>query len=113
MRVKGVTWVTQNCSKDDSLPPHLTINSLHVDMERDDIRVVPAVADREAQVQSIPEMGAQNKNFIAGINGGYVFCVDRYRSFSIMLYPFYTSNNILERNGQIFLASGYRGILER
>jgi hypothetical protein len=65
-----VTWVTQNCSKDDSAPPLLTVNSIHVDLLRDDIRVVPAVADRSVEVQTIPEMGAQNEKFIAGINGG-------------------------------------------
>jgi hypothetical protein len=70
MSLQGVKWVTQNCSKDDAAPPLLTINSIHVDLNRADLRVVPAVADRTAEVETIPEMAAHNDKFIAGINGG-------------------------------------------
>jgi hypothetical protein len=45
-------------------------------MTRKDLRVIPAIADPVAQVQSIPDMATQNPNFIAGINGGYFWRVD-------------------------------------
>ena len=67
---EGVTWKTQNCTKDPDAEPLLTVNSLHVDMSRGDLRVIPAVADPAVQVQSIPDMAEQNPNFIAAINGG-------------------------------------------
>jgi exopolysaccharide biosynthesis protein len=74
---EGVVWNTHNCTKDASVsPPLLVINSIHVDMTRDDIRIVPAIADPVAQVQSLPQIAAQNENFIAGINGGYFWRVD-------------------------------------
>ena len=65
-------WQTQNCTNGDPAvePPLLTVNSLHVDLTRQDIRVVPAMADPVAQVQTIPEMATQNDKFIAGVNGG-------------------------------------------
>jgi hypothetical protein len=36
--------------------PLLTVNSLHVDLSRDDIRVIPAMADATAQVQALPDI---------------------------------------------------------
>lgn len=72
----GIYWKTQNCSKDDNEVPSLTINSIHIELDRSDYRVVPAVADPIVQVQSIPDMAKQNSNFIAGINGGYFWRVD-------------------------------------
>lgn len=68
---EGVLWRVQNCTKDiDVAPPLLTINSIHVDLNRDDIRVVPAIADPSKGVQSLPDIGAQNPKLMAGINGG-------------------------------------------
>ena len=74
----GVLWKTQNCSKgeDGVDDPLLVVNSVHVDLSRDDIRVVPGVASKEEQVQSLPEMGDANEKYIAGINGGYFWRVD-------------------------------------
>ena len=48
----GVEWRVQNCTKGDPAvdPPLLTINSIHVDLTRDDLRVTPAIADPEKQV---------------------------------------------------------------
>lgn len=74
---EGVEWITQNCTKDETIsPPLLVINSIHVDMSRDDIRVVPAIADPISQVQNLPDIATQNAGFIAGINGGYFWRVD-------------------------------------
>ena len=73
---EGVIWNTQNCTMDEDAEPHLTVNSIHVDISRQDLRVIPAIADPVAQVQSIPDMAKQNPNFIAGINGGYFWRVD-------------------------------------
>lgn len=50
------------------------VNSIHVDLSQDDIRVVPAIADPVEKVQTIPEMA--HDNFIAGVNGGYFWRVD-------------------------------------
>lgn len=71
-------WNTQNCTKGDPSisPPLLVINSIHVDITRSDLRVIPAIADPVAQVQDLPSMAAQNKKFIAGVNGGYFWRVD-------------------------------------
>lgn len=76
--MQGVVWNTQNCTKGDPAvsPPLLVINSIHVDLSRSDIRVVPAIADPTAQVQKLPDMARQNSKFIAGINGGYFWRVD-------------------------------------
>ena len=73
---EGITWNTQNCSVDDTKPPLLTVNSIHITLDNPKYRVVPAVADAVQQVQSIPAMAAQNPNLIAGINGGYFWRVD-------------------------------------
>ena len=73
---EGVIWNTQNCTQDAEAEPHLTINSIHIDITRSDLRVIPAIADPVAQVQSIPNMATQNPNFLAGINGGYFWRVD-------------------------------------
>jgi hypothetical protein len=72
----GVLWKTQNCTMDEDAEPHLTVNSIHIDISRSDLRVIPAIADPVAQVQSLPDMATQNPNFIAGINGGYFWRVD-------------------------------------
>lgn len=63
-------------SDDPAEPPLLAVNSVENDMTRTDYRVVPAVADAEAQVQSLPDIAKQNENLIAGINGGYFWRVD-------------------------------------
>jgi hypothetical protein len=78
MLLQGVVWNTQNCTMDESAnPPLLTVNSLHVDLTRSDLRIVPAMADAAAQVQALPDIAASaNPNFIAGINGGYFWRVD-------------------------------------
>lgn len=73
---EGVIWNTQNCTMDADADPHLVVNSIHIDMRRTDLRVIPAVADPAVSVQSIPDMATQNPNFIAGINGGYFWRVD-------------------------------------
>lgn len=75
---EGVEWRTQNCTKGDPSvdPPLLVVNSIHVDMTRPDLRVIPAIADPVAQVQNLPDMASQNDNFIAGVNGGYFWRVD-------------------------------------
>ena len=40
-------------------PPLLTVNSIHVDLSRDDIRVIPAIADPVSQVQGLPDIAAR------------------------------------------------------
>lgn len=66
----GVIWRTQNCSKDsDTLNP-LVVNSIHVDLKSSNVRVAAAIANPVQQVQNLPDMGAENDKFIAGINGG-------------------------------------------
>jgi hypothetical protein len=75
----GVTWKQRNCTVNPlmSTPSQsLVINSIHVDVTRSDIRVVPYAASKEAQLQSLPDIAGQNENFIAGINGGYFWRVD-------------------------------------
>ncbi len=52
------------------------INSIHIDLTRSDIRVIPVVADSVEQVQSLPNMATKNEKLIAGINGGYFWRVD-------------------------------------
>jgi hypothetical protein len=73
---EGVVWNTKNCTMDSSLPPLLTVNSIHTDLTRSDVRVVSAIADPVIKLQSLPDMSKQNENFIAGINGGYFWRVD-------------------------------------
>ena len=52
---EGVEWRKQNCTKGDPAvePPLLTINSIHVDLTREDLRVVPGIANPEKQVVSL------------------------------------------------------------
>ena len=66
---EGVIWKTQNCSQgtEGIDLPLLVVNSVHVDLGRSDIRVVPAIADPVEQVQSLPDIGNGNSKFVAGI----------------------------------------------
>lgn len=73
---KGVVWKTENCSKVDTDPPLLTVNSVTVDLEIANVRAVPASADPVAKLETVPQMAKHNENFIAGINGGYFWRVD-------------------------------------
>ena len=73
----GVVWRQQNCTVNATLSApsdSLVVNSIHIDMTRGDLRVVPAVSTPE--LQSLPDIAAQNDNFLAGINGGYFWRVD-------------------------------------
>lgn len=73
--VEGVVWRRQNCSVTDT-KPELVINSIHVDVTRDDLIVEPAVASVEqGGVTPLPNM-ADSTSSIAGINGGYFWRVD-------------------------------------
>lgn len=77
--VEGVVWRQQNCSvydenKDD---PQLVVNSIHVDITRDDLVVEPMVASLEqGGVATLPSIAGSDANSIAGINGGYFWRVD-------------------------------------
>jgi hypothetical protein len=60
------------------------VNSIHVDLTRGDVRLVPQVAlvdvDGQSEPQpglkNLPDIAAQNPNVIAGINGGYFWRID-------------------------------------
>lgn len=71
----GVEWRKQNCTKGDPVvdPPSLTINSIHVDLTREDLRVVPAIADPEQQVVSLQP--CEPFYFHRGNYGNLLFCV--------------------------------------
>mmetsp|Transcript_2879 Transcript_2879/g.6065 ORF Transcript_2879/g.6065 Transcript_2879/m.6065 type:complete len:327 (-) Transcript_2879:155-1135(-) len=75
----SVKWQVQNCSMDADGPPLLKVNSLVIDLTSKDVRVLPAVSkDPNNLLASVPDQAASNpdRNFIAGINGGYFWRVD-------------------------------------
>jgi len=60
-------------------PPLLHVNTLIVDLTAKDVRIVPGVSKDPANpLVSVPVMAASNsdRNFIAGINGGYFWRTD-------------------------------------
>lgn len=72
---EGIVWKKQNCSIDGVDDPQLVINSVHIDLARDDILVVPGVASKEdGGVATLPAIADEYS--VAGINGGYFWRVD-------------------------------------
>ena len=74
----SATWTRLNCS-DTAEPPLLAVNVLVVDLLAKDIKISPGVSkDAAAPLKPVPDLAASNpdRNFIAGINGGYFWRTD-------------------------------------
>jgi exopolysaccharide biosynthesis protein len=73
----GAVWKTENCTNDATAQPLLTVNSVTFDLASAQLRAIPAVSVKtDEPLQTLPDMAAQNENYIAGINGGYFWRVD-------------------------------------
>jgi len=74
----SVGWSAMNCTNTIN-PPLLHVNSLVIDLTAKDVRIVPGVStDAANPLMTVPNMAASNtdRNFIAGINGGYFWRTD-------------------------------------
>lgn len=75
--VDGVVWKVQNCTSDSNVSaPLLKVNSIHIDLTRDNLRLVAQVAPENISLGNLPTIASYNPNLIAGINGGYFWRVD-------------------------------------
>ena len=74
----SVGWSALNCT-DTADPPLLHVNTISIDLSAKDVRIVPGVSKDSSQpLMTVSAMAATNKdkNFIAGINGGYFWRTD-------------------------------------
>jgi exopolysaccharide biosynthesis protein len=73
----GVVWKVQNCTSDSNVSaPLLKVNSIHIDLTKENVRLVAQVAPENISLGSLPTIASYNPSLIAGINGGYFWRVD-------------------------------------
>lgn len=76
-----VFWRKENCTQAaDGTSNPIGVNSLHIDLSKGDIKVLPGYSQDKAQpllpINKIAETYGADAKFIAGVNGGYFWRTD-------------------------------------
>ena len=77
----SVFWRKENCTQEADGSRPVTVNSLHIDLSKNDVRIVPGYSQKsETPLIPINEIaesyGDAEGKFLAGINGGYFWRTD-------------------------------------
>jgi len=76
-----VFWRKENCTQEaDGVSKPVAVNSLHIDLTKGDVKIVPGYSQDAAAplipINKIAESYGPDAKFIAGVNGGYFWRTD-------------------------------------